>query len=61
MYIFNIGTQRERADMIYHKMSEQDVRRIITAPFTIITSDRGVNKQGEGVPHPRGYGNNSVS
>jgi N-acyl-D-amino-acid deacylase len=47
------------ADMIYHKMSEQDVRRIMAAPFTIIASDSGVDKPGEGVPHPRGYGNNA--
>jgi N-acyl-D-amino-acid deacylase len=47
------------ADMIYHKMSEGDVRRIMRAPFTIIASDSGIDKPGEGVPHPRGYGNNA--
>jgi N-acyl-D-amino-acid deacylase len=28
-------------------------------PFTMIASDSGVRRFGEGVPHPRGYGNNA--
>jgi dihydroorotase/N-acyl-D-amino-acid deacylase len=56
MYIFNIGTQGDRADMIDHEMSEQDVRRIMAAPFAIIASDSGVDKPGGGRPHPPGYG-----
>jgi N-acyl-D-amino-acid deacylase len=28
-------------------------------PFTMIASDSGVRQFGEGVPHPRGYGNNA--
>jgi N-acyl-D-amino-acid deacylase len=47
------------AAMVYHSMSEDDVRRIMREPFTMIASDSGIRKFGEGVPHPRGYGNNA--
>jgi N-acyl-D-amino-acid deacylase len=46
------------ASMIYHGMSEDDVRRIMGEPFTMIASDSGVRQADESVPHPRGYGNN---
>ena len=47
------------AGMVYHKMSEEDVGRIMQEPFTMIASDSGVRRLNEGVPHPRGYGNNA--
>jgi len=47
------------AAMVYHSMGEDDVRRIMREPFTMIASDSGVRRFGEGVPHPRGYGNNA--
>jgi N-acyl-D-amino-acid deacylase len=47
------------AAMVYHSMSEEDVRRIMREPFTMVASDSGVRRLGEGVPHPRGYGNNA--
>ena len=47
------------AAMVYHSMGEEDVRRIMREPFTMIASDSGVRRFGEGVPHPRGYGNNA--
>jgi N-acyl-D-amino-acid deacylase len=47
------------AAMVYHSMSEDDVRRIMREPFTMVASDSGVRRFGEGVPHPRGYGNNA--
>ena len=47
------------AAMVYHSMSEDDVRRILREPFTMVASDSGVRRFGEGVPHPRGYGNNA--
>ena len=47
------------ASMVYHSMGEDDVRRIMREPFTMIASDSGVRRFGEGVPHPRGYGNNA--
>ena len=46
------------AQMVYHKMDEADVQSIMREPFTMIASDSGVRQFGEGVPHPRGYGNN---
>jgi N-acyl-D-amino-acid deacylase len=45
--------------MVYHFMSEDDVRRIMRDPDVMIASDSGVLKPGEGTPHPRGYGNNA--
>ena len=47
------------AGMIYHKMSEDDVQRIMRQPWTMIAADAGVQRPGRGVPHPRGYGNNA--
>ena len=47
------------AGMIYHGMGEDDVRRIMQEPFTMIASDSGVRQLDESVPHPRGYGNNA--
>jgi N-acyl-D-amino-acid deacylase len=47
------------AQMVYRVMSEDDVRNIMREPLTMIASDSGVRRFGEGVPHPRGYGNNA--
>ena len=47
------------AGMIYHGMSEEDVQNIMRQPFTMIASDSGVRRFGDGAPHPRGYGNNA--
>jgi N-acyl-D-amino-acid deacylase len=44
--------------MVYHFMSDQDVERIMKHPHVGIASDSSVLTMGEGVPHPRGYGNN---
>src|SRR4029453_9223886 len=46
------------AAMIDRGMSEDDGRRIMSEPFTMIASDSGVRQVDESVPHPRGYGNN---
>src|SRR6185503_12052979 len=46
------------AGMIYHSMGEDDVKRIMQEPFTMIASDAGVRQVDDSVPHPRGYGNN---
>ena len=45
------------ASMVYHFMSDGDVERIMRHPMVGIASDSGVLSSGEGVPHPRGYGN----
>jgi N-acyl-D-amino-acid deacylase len=45
------------AQMVYHLMSEPDVARIMKHPMVGIASDASINVPGQGVPHPRGYGN----
>jgi N-acyl-D-amino-acid deacylase len=47
------------ASMVYHFMSDDDVDRIMRHPQVAIASDSGVIAFGDGVPHPRGYGNNA--
>jgi len=46
------------AQMVFHGMSEDDVRRIMAYPFSMIGADGGV-QNGEGLPHPRSYGTNA--
>lgn len=41
---------------VFHAMHEDDVRRIMAHPRTMIASDGGVVAPGEGMPHPRNYG-----
>ena len=45
------------ASMVYHLMSDDDVDRIMKHPQVSVASDSSVLTPGEGVPHPRGYGN----
>jgi N-acyl-D-amino-acid deacylase len=45
------------ASMVYQFMSEDDIEPILRHPYVSIASDSGLNVVGEGVPHPRGYGN----
>ncbi len=45
------------ASMVYQFMSEDDIGRILRHPHVAIASDSGLNVVGQGVPHPRGYGN----
>jgi N-acyl-D-amino-acid deacylase len=47
------------ASMVYHFMSDQDIDRIMKHPQVGVASDSSVLTMGEGVPHPRGYGNNA--
>ena len=47
------------ASMVYEFMSEDDIEPILRHPFVAIASDSGLNVMGQGVPHPRGYGNNA--
>ncbi len=46
------------AQMVYHGMSEADVRVIMRYPFSMIGADGGV-QSGKGMPHPRSYGTNA--
>lgn len=47
------------AGMVYHLMAEDDLRRFMRHPQVSFGSDSGVLAFGEGMPHPRGYGNNA--
>jgi N-acyl-D-amino-acid deacylase len=42
--------------MVYHRMNEEDVVRIMRHPLTMVARDGGVPEPGEGKPHPRSYG-----
>ena len=41
---------------IYHAIDESDLDRILKYPFTMVASDGGIPKFGDGAPHPRNYG-----
>lgn len=45
-----------KASAIYHMMVEEDVKRIMQAPFTSIASDGSAVTFGKDVPHIRNYG-----
>jgi len=47
------------AGMVFHGMSEDDVKYIMQYPFNMAASDASIRVYGEGVPHPRGYGTNA--
>lgn len=48
------------AQMVLHKMSDEDVDRILGRPYTMIASDGSiVDLQSASVPHPRSFGNNA--
>ena len=44
---------------MFHGMNEEDLQKFMRHPNTMIACDSGLRKLGEGVPHPRGYGNNA--
>ena len=44
---------------VFHGMSEDDLKVFMRFPNTMVACDSGLRKFGEGVPHPRGYGNNA--
>jgi N-acyl-D-amino-acid deacylase len=47
------------ASMVYHFMGDDDVERIMRHPQVSFASDASVIEPGQGVPHPRGMGNNA--
>ena len=47
------------ASGVFHGIDENDLRQFLQHPNTMIASDSGARRWGEGVPHPRGYGNNA--
>lgn len=44
------------ASCIFHAIGEDDVKRIMQHPMTMIASDGALLQPGVGHPHPRGYG-----
>ncbi len=52
--------QRGGAQVVVHKMSEEDVERIFQQPFTMVAADGGViDINSDASPHPRSFGNNA--
>ena len=47
------------ASGVFHGMNEEDLQTFMRHTNTMIACDSGLRKFGEGVPHPRGYGNNA--
>jgi N-acyl-D-amino-acid deacylase len=47
------------AAMVFHGMSEDDVKYIMQYPFNMFACDASIRAFGEGSPHPRGYGTNA--
>jgi len=50
---------RGGAGMVFHGMSEDDVKRIMQYPFNMFASDASIRVFNQGAPHPRGYGTNA--
>lgn len=57
--ILDLVKQGRRVQMVYHKMDEEDVRRILRFPLAMIASDAGIPEFGKNMPHPRAYGTNA--
>ena len=51
--------QQGGAGMVFHGMSEEDVKRIMQYPFNMFASDASIRAYRQGAPHPRGYGTNA--
>lgn len=47
------------ASGVFHGMNEEDLQTFLRHPNTMVACDSGLRKLGEGVPHPRGFGNNA--
>jgi N-acyl-D-amino-acid deacylase len=47
------------AGMVFHGMSEEDVKYIMQYPFNMFACDASIRIFGQGAPHPRGYGTNA--
>lgn len=47
------------ANGVFHGISEEDLQHFLAHPNTMFASDSSVRPFQEGVPHPRGYGNNA--
>jgi N-acyl-D-amino-acid deacylase len=57
--ILNFCSRGPRVQMVFHKMGEEDVRKIMQFPYCMIASDAGVASFGRSMLHPRAYGTNA--
>ena len=54
--IIEMVRKGRRVQMVYHKMGEEDVQRIMKFPLSMVARDAGIPNFGAGNPHPRSYG-----
>lgn len=47
------------AGMVFHGMSDEDVKAIMRYPYNMFASDASIRIYKQGNPHPRGYGTNA--
>ena len=47
------------ASAVFHGINEDDLQAFLKHPNTMFASDSGIRRWKQGVPHPRGYGNNA--
>ena len=47
------------AGMVFHGMSDEDVKYIMQYPYNMFASDASIRVFNAGAPHPRGYGTNA--
>lgn len=47
---------RGNPSIVSFNMAEDDIRHIMTRPYTMASSDGGLTLPGDGTPHPRDYG-----
>lgn len=50
---------KDNAGMVFHGMSEEDVKYIMQYPYDMFGRDAGIRLFNAGMPHPRGYGANA--
>ena len=51
--------EQSDAGMVFHGMSDEDVKAIMKYPFNMFASDASIRIFNSGNPHPRGYGTNA--
>ncbi|HWB24472.1 MAG TPA: D-aminoacylase [Chitinophagaceae bacterium] len=50
---------KDNAGMVFHGMSEEDVKYIMQYPYDMFACDASIRLFNVGMPHPRGYGTNA--
>ncbi len=59
LHLAAMAAGNQRIQMVYFSMSDEDVERIMRAPFAMVGSDGGIVEYNVGLPHPRSYGTNA--